>query len=329
MGGVLVPVGAGSEHLPWRPHIGCIELVESPIQEQKSFWDLYKGLVRYLYERTRVQFHPALYVLVYAVTLIAMLQAALFVISLIPGFGMVIDYELVGMFTGLMGIGELVRGHVKYWLGYTVEDWCYPAMVAGGIALGGTFAGLIYLMWGMRSWHEPVGFVLMGVGFYVVCGWALQMMVKAEAKKKAPERKDSVGPFDITFLDLPADSEGSPERYRDHFLNFDRHAWRQGGGGSFVYIDDDASRWSIVAETLGKDLGIACLYSGGGKEFVTVAHRSKLDRFIEEDNIYLPEGSFLSPDKAWLAVEDFLRDPKKRSSRVEWIETSELTWPEM
>ena len=52
------------------------ELVESPIQEQRSFWDHYKRFVRYLYDRTRVQFQPALYVLVYAATFIAMLHAA-------------------------------------------------------------------------------------------------------------------------------------------------------------------------------------------------------------------------------------------------------------
>ena len=289
----------------------------SPIQEQRSFWDQYKRFVRYLYERTRVQFQPALYVLVYAVTFVAMFQAALFVISLIPGFAMVIDYELVGIFTGMLGTGELVRGHVKYWLGYAEEDWCYPAMVVGGAAAGAVFAGLMHLMWGISSWYEPLGMVLFGIGFYLALGWLLHMGTKAEAKKAAAELKDK---FHITFHGQPATSDASPERYRDHFLKFDRHAWQQGGGGSFVYIDDDGSRWSVVAESLGRDLGVACLFSGGGEEFITVGNRSRLDRFIEDDNIHLPEGSFLPPDKAWLAVEDFLREPKKRSSWVEWIE---------
>ncbi len=139
--------------------------------------------IRYLYENSRPQFHPALYVLLYATIFMAMFQVGIFLISLTPWFSLAIDYELVGILVGCVSVAELVRGHVKQWHGCRVEDWCYLAMPFGGATLTSTFWGVIYLIWGRFVWYEPLLFAGAGAAFYTLLGWLLHIEERKRAKK--------------------------------------------------------------------------------------------------------------------------------------------------
>lgn len=161
--------------------------MQSPIQEQPSLSDLLGRTVSYLYANSRPQFHTALYVLIYAALYVGLMQILLFVISLTPWFSLVLDFELIGIFVGCISFAELVRGHVKYWLGYSVEDWCYVAMTVGGAALGATFGGLILLMWGISSWYAPILFVPGGAGFYLLLGFLFHIQSKQKSKEQESE----------------------------------------------------------------------------------------------------------------------------------------------
>ncbi|WP_282295055.1 hypothetical protein [Stenotrophomonas sp. PS02289] len=46
------------------------------------------------------------------------------------------------------------------------------------------------------------------------------------------------------------------------------------------------------------------------------------------DDQYAPEGSFVDPSVAWLAVEDFFRAPLEPSKRLAWLDASEIDWPD-
>lgn len=142
-------------------------------------------------------------------------------------------------------------------------------------------------------------------------------------------------PFHCTFLDLPADSMPTSERYRDYFLRYDPDQWRMGSGGSFSFKDDSGNDWSmIIIEDPGHgislmfDINVPSQPDDKG-EWWTVGNRETINNFIEtKDDLTVPAGSFLDPKEAWLAVEDFLANPRVRSSRVSWVSGGTLNWPE-
>ena len=161
--------------------------MESPIQEQPSLNELLSKVIAYLYANSRPQFHTALYVLLFAAFWAGAMQIFVFAISLTPWFSLVLDYELIGTFAGCLGLSELVRGHVKHWLRYSAQDWCYPAMPIGGAVLGGVFAGLMSLKWGMSTWYEPVIIVISAAGLYSLLGALFHLQAKQKAKQVEPE----------------------------------------------------------------------------------------------------------------------------------------------
>ena len=165
--------------------------MDSPIQEQLSPGELLSKIVGYLYANSRPQFHPALYVLIYAALWVGAMQLFVLLISLTPWASLALDYLLLGILAGCIGLAELVRGHVKHWLGYGVEDWCYVAMAIGGAVFGGSFAGLMFLMWGVKYWYEPVLFVSVGVGVYTLLGWLFHMHVKTRSKQLEADSRNT------------------------------------------------------------------------------------------------------------------------------------------
>lgn len=45
------------------------------------------------------------------------------------------------------------------------------------------------------------------------------------------------------------------------------------------------------------------------------------------DDQFVPAGSFIQPKKAWLAVEDFFKKPLVKSSRITWLSSGDILWP--
>ena len=157
--------------------------MESPIQEQPSLSELFGRAIRFLYDNSRPQFHPSLFVLLYAAIYVTIFQVGIYLISLTPWFSLVIDYKLVGILVGCLSVAELVRGHAKHLLGCAVEEWCYVAMPFGGAALTTTFWGIIHLMWGRSAWYEPLLYAVAGAAFYTLLGWLLHLEEKKRSKK--------------------------------------------------------------------------------------------------------------------------------------------------
>ena len=46
------------------------------------------------------------------------------------------------------------------------------------------------------------------------------------------------------------------------------------------------------------------------------------------DDQFAPVGSFLPPQEAWLALEDFFNNPLCKSARIKWINSDEIAWPD-
>lgn len=143
--------------------------------------------------------------------------------------------------------------------------------------------------------------------------------------------------LESTFKSCFADGTCDPEKWKKYFLQYDSEEWntKGTGGGTLYYITDNKCEYELLIihwTNYGFLLQWACTdlttkRSGSAK--YSVSDASRLDDFAELDETYFPVGCFLTPEVAWLAVEDFLRQPPGPSSRIQWVDGNVIPWPEM
>ncbi|WP_076951510.1 hypothetical protein [Pseudomonas cedrina] len=110
--------------------------------------------------------------------------------------------------------------------------------------------------------------------------------------------------------------------------------WQKGcGDGVFSFINDKDDK-SELAVLENKELGISVRYNfraaGGrrGAEYYSVGDQQKMNQVKDfgEDQ-FVPAGSFIQPKIAWLAVEDFFKNPLVKSHRIAWLNSNDISWP--
>ncbi len=141
-----------------------------------------------------------------------------------------------------------------------------------------------------------------------------------------------MGTFKNGFASF-ADKTCDPEKWAQYFLGYDSAEWDQEGDGVLYYTADNRLRYFLVI-CHWPDCGFLLDYSCRDLETrrtvsdaYPVGDREALGRFVEQDDLRFPLGCLLDPDRAWLVVEDFLRDPEKPSARVPWIASDDVDWP--
>ena len=141
--------------------------------------------------------------------------------------------------------------------------------------------------------------------------------------------------FAINFLSRPTDRVPALDAYKAALLNYDEDAWAvsQHGGANFSAITDDGVRLSLVLTAeKGKGITLSTTVRGvnGRKRegFTSVGDAQRMGEFVKTgDEFYVPAGSFITPEQAWFAVEDFCTNPEVASPRVHWVPTGTLTFP--
>ena len=141
--------------------------------------------------------------------------------------------------------------------------------------------------------------------------------------------------FHSTFYSFGRNSGLNAAAFQKYFLQYDPDEWAEEGGGSLQYFSDESNVISLVIlqnTKYGIMLSYDC-YNKTNKQTLqdcySVGNSEKLN-IIEDvgDEEFFPVGSFLKPEQAWLAVEDFFSDPTKISDRIEWIASDQIEWPE-
>lgn len=141
--------------------------------------------------------------------------------------------------------------------------------------------------------------------------------------------------FHSTFYSFGRGQTLNAESFRKHFLVYDPNEWAEEGGGSIQYFGDDGRVFSLVV-LHNNQYGIMLSYDCYDKakkhtsqDCYSVGNPEKLDLIKDVgDEEYFPIGSFLKLDQAWLAVEDFFKDPTQPSERILWIASDQIEWPE-
>jgi hypothetical protein len=135
--------------------------------------------VDYAYSHSRVQFHAAVYALLYGIFMVTVMTVVLFILSaLFKAFGstgVMLDYETNAAVFGPVIFGELVRGHVKAWLRCPPEAGCLPAVGVAGLATGAIFGAAMTLKWGGPAWLELSGWSAGVAALYLLVGWLIQI----------------------------------------------------------------------------------------------------------------------------------------------------------
>lgn len=141
-------------------------------------------MIRYVLAHSRVQFHPAALALLFVGMFVALMVPCVFVLSLIfkafGSTGLSVDHETAVVVYGPVIVGEFIRGHVKYGLGYRPGEWCFPAIGIAGLAAGLVFGAAMALKWGHPLWLELLGWGMGMAALYLFVGW----MIHLDEKKR-------------------------------------------------------------------------------------------------------------------------------------------------
>ncbi|NVJ90935.1 MAG: hypothetical protein HWE34_04720 [Methylocystaceae bacterium] len=141
--------------------------------------------------------------------------------------------------------------------------------------------------------------------------------------------------FHSTFYSIGKGSELNASVFKEYFVNYQPEIWNEDGGGSLQYFGEDKVETTLLF-IHNPNLGILLSYNQYDNaknkticDFYSVGIREKIE-LIEDigDDEFYPIGSFLNPQQAWLAVEDFFADPAQKSERIEWISSDKIQWPE-
>jgi hypothetical protein len=161
--------------------------MEPAIREASSVVQLWRTGVAFLYQHSRVQFHSALYILLYASILTVILTVVVWALNFVLEPQQVVDYRLIGAFTACGAVAELTRAHMKHWLGVPPNEWSFQAMAAGGAALGLTLWVVVLLQRFNPRWYELPLMASAGAIVYLVLGY----LFRYEERKKLRKRHDT------------------------------------------------------------------------------------------------------------------------------------------
>jgi len=148
------------------------------------------AVVAYLLENSRPQFHPAVIALYLVAVYVVMLGLALTLLfwffRWLGWSNQEVDFGLWALLGGPLIGAELVRGHVKYWLGKRPDEWSFAAMGVGGGAAGALFAAYIGLMWGAPDPFDWAATITAAAAAWLLIGACLYWDERKKKRGAAP-----------------------------------------------------------------------------------------------------------------------------------------------
>jgi hypothetical protein len=133
------------------------------------------------------------------------------------------------------------------------------------------------------------------------------------------------------FLDNEIDENPTPEKYSDFFINYHPSKWKRGSGDAVFSFEDNNNNGAVLSVIESEKLGISVRYNiiksdrNENSEFYSVGDEAKIN-LVEDvgDDQFVPIGSFIEPNLAWLTIEDFLSSPLNKSKKIRWVNSKEI-----
>lgn len=122
-------------------------------------------------------------------------------------------------------------------------------------------------------------------------------------------------------------------RLSQMFADYDEDSWEGLDGGLIQYATEDRLFQLQIEHRSG--LGFLLQFSekslpslGTIQSLYSLQNKDAISEFDELDEIYYPIGCFLPPECTFEPIKDFIKNPLQPSQRIDWVETSQIEWPE-
>ena len=103
-----------------------------------------------------------------------------------------------------------------------------------------------------------------------------------------------------------------------------------GGGKRFASVPDDGKPVRSDKAPIQSFLwGDYEALPGKTYRYRVIAQYGQPGKLKAGDEVTVPEGSFVTPEQALQAIEDFCRDPRIASPRLRWVRTRDLDYPDV
>lgn len=126
------------------------------------------------------------------------------------------------------------------------------------------------------------------------------------------------------------------DKYQDLFLEYNSKKWQRGSGDAVFSYSGGCEEKSSLSFIECKDCGISARFNSRigdairEEEYYSVGAVDKMNLIKDVgDDQFVPVGSFVSPEQAWMAVEDFFEKPMVKPSRIEWIDSEKIDWGDL
>lgn len=111
--------------------------------------------------------------------------------------------------------------------------------------------------------------------------------------------------------------------------------WEQEPSGSIQYFANNGCKYFLIMN-FKYDRGVSIQYDcfckpDFSKNFsmISVFDRDQMDNFLLlENGTTLPAGSFVNMEDSFMVLKNFLNNPTKMPSSLNWIDSESLNWPE-
>lgn len=93
----------------------------------------------------------------------------------------------------------------------------------------------------------------------------------------------------------------------------------------YINVHDNGVKTATIAIASLRDYGVFIGYSDRNEEKLSLADRSRLDSVLDVwgDGLYVSEGLFIEPEKAWKAITEFVSSGKITQD-IEWITPDDI-----
>lgn len=143
-----------------------------------------------------------------------------------------------------------------------------------------------------------------------------------------------MGRYHNTFYGVKNDDQLTASSFEHIFANSDGLERLDDEGGSIQYIDEESTYSLMILpnRTLGFLVAFSC-YDNSIKRskfcVYSVGDASKMNDIKDVgDEEFYPVGAFVDQSLIWAAIQDFFINPTQPSSAVQWLDESEIDWPE-
>lgn len=124
------------------------------------------------------------------------------------------------------------------------------------------------------------------------------------------------------FLDIFDNKEIELRDLEPYFINYNKDNWKYSNSGILSFGNDIKLYFINHIE-----LGFSFRYDVKDKSFYSIEKMEKMNEFVDAgDDEFVPLGSCVTIDTAWVIIKDFFSNPQTKSNIISWLDEDKIDW---